>query len=500
MRTEAAVPESVLAVGRTPRLYVWYAALVGSVALGFYGRPLVAIAVLGVATVLTFTRWLVRWPTMLTMLILCVLLIPASIYKLPASLPVDVEIYRLVVFVLFALWALALLTDPAVRLRRTFLDRLFAVAAVAFVVSFVANLGDFEPTLEYSQSAKGLFYVLTFVVLYYCVVSIVRDNRLSTRLVHTIVYLTAVLAVLGMFERLTGYNFFRHLHEFIPVLEPSVSEVVAVEMRGGLRVAGSAAHPIAFGTMLALVLPLPVEFFLEAKGSAERVRWGTVSILIMVGMLLTVSRTAFLGLIATLVALAFTRPKQRWVLAIGAIVAAVAIHMFFPGVVGRFIDNLTPSNVVSRELATRAGRLADYPFIVAEWSRKPLVGRGVGTFTHERFFYVDNQYLKYLVEGGLFGLGAMLLLFFGTAAALLRRGARIGGHAGGIVAATGISALVFGLANLTFDAQGFPQVPYLFYILVALGVATALNSAESARTAPVAVADPGLPEPEEPAQ
>ena len=490
MSTEAMVsppPERML-LRRWPQLYLygWYAALLVSLVLGFYGRPLVAAAVLGLATVFSFTRWLVRWPTILTTLILCVLLIPASIYKLPASLPIDVELYRLVVFVLFGMWAVALLTDPAVRLRRTFLDRLFLLAAIAFVVSFVANLADFEPTLEYSQSAKGLFYVLTFIILYYCLVSIVRDNALATRLVHTIVYVTAVLAVLAMFERITGYNPFRHLNEFIPVLEPSALEVAATELRGGLRVAGSAAHPIAFGTMLGLVLPLPIEFLLESKRMVERVKWGTISVVVMVAMLLTVSRTAFLAIVATLVALAFTRPKQRWVLVLSAIVAAVAIHMFFPGVVGRFIDNLTPSNVVSRELSTRAGRLADYPFIIAEWSRKPLLGRGVGTFTHQRFFYVDNQYLKYLVEGGLFGLVSMVLLFFGSAAALMRRGGRIGGHAGAIVAATGIGALVFGLANLTFDAQGFPQVPYLFYILTALGVAVALNCADDARAASVA--------------
>jgi O-antigen ligase len=183
------------------------------------------------------------------------------------------------------------------------------------------------------------------------------------------------------------------------------------------------------------------------------------------------------------------------VLALCAVVTGLAIHLFFPGVIGRFVENLTPSNVVSRELSTRASRLADYPFIVEEFSNKPLVGRGVGTFTHDRFFFVDNQYLKYLVELGLFGMSAMLVLFIAAAVALTRRGGRIGGPAGALVSAAGISAWVYALVNATFDAQGFPQVPYTFYMLLGLGVATALNSAreQSARGLPDGASAVGNP-------
>ncbi len=157
---------------------------------------------------------------------------------------------------------------------------------------------------------------------------------------------------------------------------------------------------------------------------------------------------------------------------------AFVVHMFFPGVIGTFVENLTPKVVFQQETSTRESRLADYPRILAQWRQKPLFGRGVGTFTHDRFFFVDNQYLKYLVEVGFFGFAAMLIFFLAAAWTLVRRGSEIGGTPGSVVVASGISALVYALVSATFDAQGFPQVPYLLYIVVALGVAILLNCAE----------------------
>ncbi len=466
-----------------PLRAMWIACALLSLVLAAFGWLWAAVAIVGLAVAAVFSPWLLSWSTILSLLTITILLVPANLYRLPASLPFDVEVYRLFVLALFSAWAVALLTDGSVRIRRTFLDVNILVAVVAVVISFAVNVWDFEPVLEFSQSAKAVVYVLTFFALYYCIVSVVSDNRLASRLVHLLVYLAAAAAVLGVVERTTGYNVFKHLHEYIPLLEPS-PEIGDQIYRGGIRVSGPTSHPIAFGTLLALVLPLPIEFVLESKTLWERVRWVVLSVLIMVGALLTVSRTAFVGIAAVLLGIAATRPKQRGALLLCAALVAVGTHMFFPGVIGRFVEGLTPSRVIQREVAAgEESRLADYPRIAKEVSRKPLVGRGVGTFTAERFFFVDNQYLKYLAEIGLLGLASMVLLFVSAAGGLLRRGHLIGGHPGAIVSGVGISAIVYALVNATFDAQGFPQVPYLFYLLLGLGVATALNSEENRTTA-----------------
>jgi len=336
-----------------------YGAFAAAVLFAAAGRPLVAVGILGLAAFVAYLRVWLAWRTVLTVLLLSIMLLPANLYSLPISLPFDVEIYRLIVFALFLMWGVALMTDPTVKWRRTPLDLPLALVALAVGLSFVGNMGVFEPGLEFGQSLKGLIYVYTFLLMFYAIVSIVRDNETAGRLVRLMVYTATGLAVFAMVERITGYNLFRHLHEFIPVLEPSAEDIGFSVVRGGLRVSGSASHPIAFGTLLALVVPFPAELLLESKTSRERAKWGLLTIVIMIGMLLTVSRTAFIGLMAAVVVLAITRPRQRGLLVVSGMLATVALHMLFPGVIGRFIDNLNPTNVVARELSTQESRLAE---------------------------------------------------------------------------------------------------------------------------------------------
>ncbi len=464
------VPRSVTVVT------AWAVALTLAGALVYTGEPVFAVAILVFGAVGVFVRRLLSWQSLLTLLILSVLLIPSNLYKLPAVLPFDVEIYRIIAFGVLGSWLIALLIDPETKLRRTPLDGRLGLAVVAILASFATNMSVFDPVLEFSESAKGAIYVVTFFLLFWAIVSVVRDNHTAMWLVYTLVFTGCLIAAFAIVERTTNYNVFRHLEEFIPILEPS-GELALLADRGGVRAAGSAPHPIAFGSMLAMIVALPTQLMLESTG-LKRIGWAMCAGLILVGMMMTVSRTVIVALAAIFIVLAIVRPRQRLALTVAALTMAVVVHLFFPGVIGTFIENLTPRVVISQETSTTESRLADYPRILAEWRQNPLFGRGVGTFTPGRFFFVDNQYLKYLVEVGFFGFLAMLALFLTAAWTLVRRGVALGGPTGSVVVATGISAFVYALVSATFDAQGFPQVPYLLYIIMALGVAMLLNAAD----------------------
>ena len=61
----------------------------------------------------------------------------------------------------------------------------------------------------------------------------------------------AVLAVFALIEFNTGYDFFDHLHHFIPVLQLQDLPFQSLEVRGGkTRVYASSEHPIALGAAL----------------------------------------------------------------------------------------------------------------------------------------------------------------------------------------------------------------------------------------------------------
>jgi hypothetical protein len=453
-----------------------------AVTLLWFGLGLPALATVLLVAGLLVARRLLTPVGLIAPVIILVMFIPANIYRLPSVLPFDVEPYRLGVLGLLCVWMVGLLADPKIRLRATPLDVPMLLVVVAAVASFARNAAVFGSAEEFAASAKGVAYILTLVGVYYAIVSIAHSRDSVLRLVRILVISAAICALFAMAERLTGFNVFRQLHSVVPVLEPNEYGLSQLLVRGGRRVMGSAAHPIAFGTMLAMVLPFAIQIPLEEPRGIKRQLWFMTAGLILVGMLLTVSRTAFIGLVVSMVTLAIYRPRERGLLLASSCMLAFVVHMAFPGILRRFVEGFTPSYVLAREVGNAAGRLNDYPFMWAEFVKRPLVGRGVGTFTPDRFFHVDNQYLVFMVEMGMLGMIAALLLFASSAWTLLHRGGKLTGLGGAIVIAAGAAVGVFALATATFDSFGFPQPTYLFFIVLALGVSLLLDGeAETAR-------------------
>ena len=136
---------------------------------------------------------------------------------------------------------------------------------------------------------------------------------------------------------------------------------------------------------------------------------------------------------------------------------------------------LSPSYIKQSEVGDPRGRIDDYPKMWKEFVKKPLFGRGFGTFDPLKFFYVDNQYLKHLVETGIFGMTTLFYFFY----CVLRRFWRSANAATppqkDLLLAIMASSFVFMLTMATFDALGFGQVPYLFFVLISLGMSQILN-------------------------
>src|SRR5579862_6979840 len=80
--------------------------------------PLLALAVLFAV----LHQSILRWRSLLVMIVLIILFIPIRRYSLAASLPIHLEPYRLIVFFVGAAWITSLLIDPRVRFRKTPLD------------------------------------------------------------------------------------------------------------------------------------------------------------------------------------------------------------------------------------------------------------------------------------------------------------------------------------------------------------------------------------------
>ena len=130
--------------------------------------------------------------------------------------------------------------------------------------------------------------------------------------------------------------------------------------------------------------------------------------------------------------------------------------------------------------STSSGRLAHIAPGIREWSAHAVFGEGFGSRVTEgsgpighygaNASILDNQWLGLLLETGLVGLVAWIWLF-GSFFRRMGRRARDPSPLGWLYAGLAASTLAFGVGMFTYDAFGFIQVTFLFFIMLALGAA-----------------------------
>jgi len=242
-----------------------------------------------------------------------------------------------------------------------------------------------------------------------------------------------------------------------------------VESRSGFnRVAGLATHPIEYGVVLSMALPLALHLALTARVH-KGLKW-TVVAMIAGGIPLSVGRSAVL---ASAVALSvyMVRLKLRVLLnllpvALGGI---VGMQVAVPGLLGSIKSLFTGAS----NDPSIAGRTDDYAAVFVLWRDHPVFGIGPGTYIPKLYRVLDNEYLYELVTVGVVGVTVGIALF-ATGYSLARRVARqavdpevrsLGQALAGSIAAAAVAAF-------TFDALGFAIMFVITHLLV--GCAAAL--------------------------
>lgn len=217
--------------------------------------------------------------------------------------------------------------------------------------------------------------------------------------------LAAVVAAIGVLQFATGVDLASQFS--LPGLEMS-GEFNGIGERASLRrPSGTALHPIEFGVVLAVMLPLAVHYARYARTRIRKNGLWTCVALIGVAIPLSLSRSALLGLGAVLLVLAVTTPPGDW--RRGASIVAgslVAVAVVFPDTVRVLFDIV----VDARADPSIQGRLLDVAPVWEMISDAPWMGIGLGTFIKDEYFLTDNQWFMTAVESGI--PGAVVLLAF----------------------------------------------------------------------------------------
>ena len=210
-----------------------------------------------VATIAALVRpVLIGWPRLVAALIVIIMFIPIRRYTLPASLPFQLEPYRVFVALLVLGWLASLLVDSRIKFRRTgFEGPLLMIVGAAFA-SIVANPDRVAHVSTFVN--KSLMFFLSFVLVLFLIASVIQRLEDVDYLAKTLVLCGTVVAIFAVVEARTGFNVFNHLSRVFPFLHGGTiggPEFIRAGT-GRLRVFGSAEHPIALSAALVMIVPL----------------------------------------------------------------------------------------------------------------------------------------------------------------------------------------------------------------------------------------------------
>ncbi len=469
------------------------AVLVGSLCLltlaVLTSAPLKLAVPLVLAVVVTAAgyRSLLRWPTLLTGLLLVVLFIPIRRYTLPGSLPFQVEPYRLLTAFVAAGWLASLLVDMRVRLRRTFFDAPLMAIAMSMLISDAVNSGRIHSLDVQTEVVKKLTFFASFFAIAYIIPSVIRRPAHVDLVVKALVGGGTVLAICALWEGWTHYNVFNHLGQFIPVLKLDqlpYSLISNQNNRGGrLRVYGPAQSPIALGALFVILLPLGIYLI---KRTAQR-RWLAATLLIVFGAIASVSRTPIVMLIAmTIVYWRFRRNDVRrlWPLALPLL---LAVHIALPGTIGSISGSFFPKGGIIAEQQAHpggygSGRLADLVPGLHEAETHLTFGQGFGTRLTDRSQekvnapILDDQWLGLLLETGIVGVVALLWLFVALYRRLMRAARSDDTARAWLFAGIAAAMVAFAVSMATYDTFSFIQQTIVAFVYVGIaGSALALR-------------------------
>lgn len=451
-------------------------AAIGAAGVGGYSTKLITPLVIVCSLVALFARAVIRWRSLVVLIVATILFIPIKRYTLPASLPFQLEPYRVLVGLVGAAWFTALLIDPAVRARRSALDGPLIAYILAIVLSLLMN--PHRVSGLSSDVVKSLIFFASFMVVYFLIVSVLQRASDVEFVAKMLVGGGVVLAGLSVVESRTGYNVFQHLSTFFPFLK--YTGVAGGLQRGGrLRVVGSAQHPIAFGAALVMMVPLAVY---RAQVTRSRAWWVGVFLLIL-GALATGSRTAITMLVMTAIVYLVFQAREMKKLWPALLPMLLAVHFAIPGTLGETLQAFLPSGgILAQQQNAPVGgaRLTTLgPVLHGEVAPDPVFGEGFATRITTpspttpvpNAPITDDQWLATTAETGLFGAAAivwLLVRFFRRMRAAARddRSTRAP-----LLVATAASVSSYGIGMFTYDAFSFIQVTFIFYILLALGAA-----------------------------
>ncbi|MGZ4181599.1 MAG: O-antigen ligase family protein [Solirubrobacteraceae bacterium] len=381
-----------------------------------------------------------------------------------ASIPIDLKFDRIVLPIIVLTWILALAAGgkagPRIRLSWVHVGILGFAAMACF--TFVVNAHYLDQTLQIDRGVKQLMLLGAYVIFFVMSASVLRPSEVPAFLRYALIL--AVIAGLGtLVEYRFHYNVFYDLaHRLLPGFQVGAGQSSGVDDLGRRLVEGPAEVPLEAVGMFTLALPIALIGVIDAKRWRPRIIYGLATAILMAAAVSTERKSGLLGPLGVVVALVWFRRVQMVRLIPLAVVMIAVVKVLAPGAIGGTTGQLAPNAL---GVSTVDERIVRWDAIRPDVWLHLAVGQGFGVYSIR---VLDDEYLDRLIEGGVLGLSAYLVMllipvFLSTGSSRRREPGTA--TIAVIVAPAAVGTLVL---SGTYDSFGFPHVPYLFFFLCAM--------------------------------
>lgn len=239
------------------------------------------------------------------------------------------------------------------------------------------------------------------------------------------------------------------------------------DRNGATRAVGTTSHPIEFSVLASITVPLNLHLARFAVTRRGRVLAGFATVAALMAVPAGVARSGVIALVAAMLVYMWSFKLKQLAVGFGAVAAVVALEAV---VAPNTLYALWLTIVNSQEDQSVLDRVSDYANVAKTFRQFPVFGVGLGgSMPSGDRGALDNEWLQAIVQGGLVGLTAMIVLtlggVFGLAAAI--RSARTPRERDEAFA---LGAMFIGImaSSTTFDLLAFRQAPLVLFLTLGL--------------------------------
>jgi hypothetical protein len=396
-------------------------------------------------------------------------LVPFNSIQLGVHAPIDLKLDRLVLPLLFGAWVLAAAAggQQAPRWRLTPIHLAVGAFVACAALSVVLNARYLNEIAELDLAFKKLPLLLSYTALFLIASTAIRATEVRAFMTYT--FVMAVIMAVGM---IWEYRFKQNLfYQWSDKLLPGAFSVTAdsetaLDGLGRRMVRGSTGVPLEAVTVLAMALPIGLVRLLQTQATRQRVLYAIGCCALLAAMVATNRKSAMVVPVAVIATMAYFRRRELLRLAPLGLLLVVMVSALSPGALGSTVSQFTRSD--RSAVPTTGDRVSDYDAIRPDlWSHFAF-GRGWGSYNHESYRILDSEILHRLVEMGVLGLLAFLLV--GVAViACARATIAARDETWAPLALVGAAATAaFFTGSTLFDIMSFPHAPYIFLYMAGL--------------------------------